>query len=150
MALAIAGKARSKARTATQGSAAYSARRAAKIGIQMTVLLLAQAAGVDVEAIRRLGGLSQAELARVSGYSARAIAGWEAGAPLAGAGRRAMIELRRLLSALAELMPAAEIGNWLRNPNPSFDDISPMHVIERGESDRLWEMIHQIGANVAN
>jgi len=111
---------------------------------------LAPTAGVDVAAIRRLGGLSQAELARVSGYSTRSIAGWEAAAPLTGAARRTMVELRRLFAALAELMPAGEVGNWLRNPNPSFDGMSPMHIIERGESDRLWEMIHQIDANVAN
>src|SRR2546423_1690409 len=52
--------------------------------------------GIEVAMVRRLSGLSQAEFARVSGYSTRAIAGWEAGGTLAGAARRRMIELRRL------------------------------------------------------
>ena len=117
---------------------------------QMIGLDPTPAAGLDVAAVRRLSGLSQAEFARVSGYSTRAVAGWEAGAALAEPARRRIIELRRLFRALAELMPANELGNWLRKHNAAFEDLAPMHVIERGESDRLWEMIHQIDANVAN
>ena len=147
MTLAIATKLRLKTKAPRQSPRlarqVAHAKRKASLGVAPTN-------GVDVAAIRRLGGVSQAELARVSGYSTRAIAAWEAGAPLTGAARRTMVELRRLFGALAALMPAGELGNWLRNSNASFDDLAPMHVIERGESDRLWGMIHQIDANVAN
>jgi transcriptional regulator with XRE-family HTH domain len=110
----------------------------------------ANAAGVDVADLRRMSGLSQEEFARVSGYSTRAVAGWEAGGSLAEPARRRVIELRRLFRALAELMPTGRVGSWLRTRNAAFGDLAPAHVIERGEADRIWEMIHQIDANVAN
>jgi len=51
---------------------------------------------------------------------------------------------------LAEIMPPAKLGEWLRTPNPAFECQSPIQVIERGESDRLWQMIFQIDTNVAS
>jgi hypothetical protein len=56
----------------------------------------------------------------------------------------------RLLKALSEFMPAGEVGKWLREANEAFEGHSPLHLIEHGQSDRLWQMIHQIDANVAN
>jgi hypothetical protein len=31
---------------------------------------------------------------------------------------------------------------WLETPNEAFDGSTPLQVIERGESDRLWRMIY--------
>jgi hypothetical protein len=56
----------------------------------------------------------------------------------------------RLMAALSEILPPGQLGEWLRTPNPAFEGQPPLQVIERGESDRLWQMIHQIDANVAN
>jgi transcriptional regulator with XRE-family HTH domain len=106
--------------------------------------------GALVAAIRAASGLSQEEFARLTGYSTRAVAGWEAGKPLARAGRRRFAEIGRLLKALAELMPPGQVGRWLREPSGEFDGQTPMQVVERGEADRVWQMIHQIDANVAN
>ena len=106
---------------------------------------------VDPLAFRMLAsGLSQAELARVTGYSLRAIAGWESGKPLSASARQKMIEAHRLREALAQIMPPNELGVWMRTPNPAFEGQTPIQVIERGESDRLWRMIVQIDANVAS
>jgi len=107
-------------------------------------------AGVSVKAVRERLGLSQEELGRVTGYSIRSIAGWEAGQALSAAARQKLTETDRLGAAVAELMPAGALGDWLRTPNPAFEGQSPIQIMERGESDRLWQMIFQIDANVAN
>lgn len=103
-----------------------------------------------VAGIRLASGLSQDEFARLTGYSTRAVAGWEAGKPVARAARRRFAEIDRLLKALAELMRPGSIGRWLRQPNEAFEGQTPMQVVERGEGDRLWQMIYQVDANVAN
>ncbi|MCI0378681.1 MAG: XRE family transcriptional regulator [Gemmataceae bacterium] len=105
---------------------------------------------VKVGEVRNLLGVSQDELARITGYSIRAVAGWEAGKKLSEAARQKLVETERLRAALTELMPAAELGEWMRTPNPAFEGQSPIQVIERGEADRIWRMIIQIDSGVAN
>ena len=46
--------------------------------------------------------------------------------------------------ALAEVVPASQIGPWLDTLNPAFDGSTPLQVIERGESGRLWPMIGEL------
>jgi len=94
--------------------------------------------------------ISQEDLARITGYSVRAIAGIEAGNAPSKSAARKFKEVTRLLTALSELMPAAHVGEWMRRPNDAFQGQSPLHIMERGEADQIWEMIHQIDANVAN
>ena len=60
-----------------------------------------------------------------------------------------MTEIERLTSALAQLMPSSQVGDWLREENDAFGGRPPVALIERGESDRLWQMIHRIDANIA-
>jgi len=36
------------------------------------------------------------------------------------------------------------IGPWLKEPNPAFDGSTPVQVIERGETDRIWRMIYEL------
>ena len=105
---------------------------------------------VKVSDVRKLFGVSQDELARITGYSVRAIAGWEAGKKLSEAARQKIVETERLRSALVELVPLAELGGWMRKPNPAFEGQSPIQVIECGEADRIWRMIIQIDSGVAN
>ena len=94
--------------------------------------------------------MTQDELSRITGYSIRAIAGWEAGKRLSDAARQKVVETERLRAALAEIVPPAELGEWMRTPNPAFEGQSPIQVIERGEADRIWRMIIQIDSEVAN
>jgi transcriptional regulator with XRE-family HTH domain len=105
---------------------------------------------VNVSDVRRLLGVSQHELSRITGYSIRAIAGWEAGKRLSDAARQKVVETERLRAALAKIVPPAELGEWMRTPNPAFEGQSPIQVIERGEADRIWRMIIQIDSGVAN
>jgi hypothetical protein len=81
---------------------------------------------------------------RLVGASRRAVATWLAGNPPNRANQRNVSEMSRLFDALAEVVPASQIGPWLDIPNPAFEGSTPLQVIERGESDRLWRMIWEL------
>ncbi|MCC5805070.1 MAG: DUF2384 domain-containing protein [Opitutales bacterium] len=52
-------------------------------------------------------------------------------------------ELARLIEALADVtQDRNEVTAWLQEPNEAFEGSTPLQVIERGESDRLWRMIY--------
>jgi hypothetical protein len=53
-------------------------------------------------------------------------------------------EVTRLFDALADIIKGGVIGEWLQRPNKQFDGSTPLQVIERGETDRLWRMIWQL------
>jgi hypothetical protein len=54
--------------------------------------------------------------------------------------------LQRLIDALLDLFDAAAIGEWFDVPNQAFGGLKPIEVIERGETDRLWQMIFELKA----
>jgi uncharacterized protein (DUF2384 family) len=59
--------------------------------------------------------------------------------------RVAAIVPEELLQALADLtQDREEVTAWLQEPNEAFDGSSPLQVIERGESDRIWRMIYYL------
>ncbi len=111
---------------------------------------LQSASNIRVEVVREKLGVSQIELARLTGYSLRSIAGWEGGRALSESARQKIVETERLRTALSQIVPHGKLGEWLRSSNPAFEGQTPIQVIERGESDRLWRMIFQIDAGVAN
>lgn len=86
--------------------------------------------------------LIRPDLTRLTGYSLRAVDKWAAGGRPGSAARKQMKELGRLFDALADLMEPGYIGEWLKAPNPAFDGSTPLQVIERGETDRIWRMIY--------
>jgi Antitoxin Xre/MbcA/ParS C-terminal toxin-binding domain len=47
-------------------------------------------------------------------------------------------------------VPADELGDWMRTPNPAFERQTPIQMIDRAEAERIWRMIFQIDAAVAN
>jgi hypothetical protein len=57
---------------------------------------------------------------------------------------RGVVEAWRLFSGLTELVPVSEIAVWLESPNPAFDGLTPLQVIEQGESDRIWQVIWEL------
>ena len=74
----------------------------------------------------------------------------EAGRTLSEASRQKVVETECLRAALAELVPADELGEWMRTSDPAFEGQTPIQVIERGEADRIWRMIFPIDSGVAN
>ena len=92
--------------------------------------------------------LTQAEFARLLAVSVRSLVTLEGGtAPLGPVARR-LTELERLTIALSEVIKKDSLGKWLQTPNPAFGGSKPLEVIERGESDRLWEMVYFLRSGV--
>jgi DNA-binding XRE family transcriptional regulator len=94
--------------------------------------------------------LTQPEFAKLLPASPRTVATLERGGPATDTLARRLTELERLTAALGEVMRADSIGAWLKVPNPAFGGLKPLEVIDRGEGDRLWEMIYFLRSGVAS
>lgn len=95
-----------------------------------------------VSDLRKDFGVSRKIFARLSNFSERAIANWESGTAISPNIKRQMQELKRLRQALAGVMEADYVGEWLQEPNEAFGGLKPLEVIERGQTDRIWRMIY--------
>ena len=89
-------------------------------------------------------GVTQGTFTRLTGFSPRAVANWAQGQKPSTSTERRLIELNRIFESLEELIAKAAIGPWLKEPNPAFDGSTPLQVIERGETDRIWRMIYEL------
>ncbi len=94
--------------------------------------------------------LTQAQFAPVLSVSIRSLATLEAGSSPTSAVARRLGELARLQQALAEVVDPKAIGSWMLRPNAAFDGFKPLEIIERGEVDRIWAMIHALRSGVAS
>ena len=100
----------------------------------------------DVDALCSTYKLRREELGRLTGFSLRALAEWAAGKLPSQPARRRLHEVRRLLDALTEIVELKAIHQWLHQPNEAFDKLTPLQVIEVGEIDRLWAMVHDLSS----
>ena len=87
-------------------------------------------------------GVRQETLSRMTGFSSRAVAEWARGKEPSAPAKKAFVEMDRLFDALARLMKSKDVGRWLKQPNPAFDGSTPVQVIERGQTDRIWRMLY--------
>jgi DNA-binding transcriptional regulator YiaG len=101
-----------------------------------------------VEVVRRKLGLTRKMFSRLTGFSERAIATWESGGKPDEPGLRRIREIERFQAKLAQVVAPDEIAHWLDRPNKAFDGLKPLEVIERGEIDRLWNMIYYLESGV--
>lgn len=99
--------------------------------------------------LRELLKFNRALFARLIPVSERSLADIEKGKPASEPVRRSIAQLERLVSALEEVVEPSAIGDWLKHPNSAFDGLKPLEVIERGEIDRIWQMIYQLRSGVA-
>ena len=106
-----------------------------------------QALTPSLKQIRESTGLTQPELARLLGLSTRWVAAQEA-SPADALQDRKVAEIVRLLEALSQVVQPKSIRAWLGNPNPAFDGLKPVEVIERGEVDRIWRMVFYLESGV--
>ncbi|HLQ43443.1 MAG TPA: hypothetical protein VK137_01835 [Planctomycetaceae bacterium] len=104
--------------------------------------------GVSARELRAQLGLNRRLFSRLTGYSERAVADWEAGKELSDSTRQRLTEIQRLQRALARVMKSEFVGAWLQAPNPAFEGLKPIEIVERGEIDRLWRMIHRLEAGL--
>jgi DNA-binding transcriptional regulator YiaG len=100
--------------------------------------------------LREKLGLTQPEFAGLLPVSVRTLATLEKGTPATDPVARRLTELERLTKALSEVVREGTIGKWLKTPSPAFGGLKPIEVIDRGESDRLWEMIYFLRSGVAS
>lgn len=98
--------------------------------------------------IRSSLGVTRELFARLTGFSVRAITGWEAGRPIREAGLRRVKEMGRLRATLAEGMREEFIPQWLEAPCEGLGGLKPVEVLERGEADRLWRVALLIGSGM--
>jgi len=97
-----------------------------------------------VARVRGKFGLTLEKFARLANVATRTLSTWERADELDESRLRPVRELDRLHDALADLVPADEIGPWLERPNDGFGGGKPMELIERGEADRIWRMVYQL------
>ncbi len=81
---------------------------------------------------------------RLVNVSERTIAKVESSSDEADKLRRPYNEVYRLWQALSEVVDADAFGAWFQTPNDAFDGAKPLELIERGEIDRLWNMVFQL------
>jgi DNA-binding transcriptional regulator YiaG len=122
------------------------ARTTQKAGITGMLQTLAQRglAGIAVKDLTHRYGISCDTLTRMTGFSLRAVSNWSQGSKPSSSTARRLTEIKRLFAALENLVSPDAIGPWLKEPNPAFDGSTPLQVIERGETDRIWRMVYEL------
>ena len=106
----------------------------------------ASAEDLSLREVATAYGVRQETFSRLTGFSLRAVAHWMAGKTPGAAAKIRVTELNRLLTALAQIIEPSAIEGWLQKPNPAFEGSTPLQVVERGESDRLWRMIYDLAS----
>lgn len=92
---------------------------------------------------------TQQQFSAISGISVRKLSAIERGEQRPNPDDiRRFNELRRLREELAHVVAPSVIGDWIRMPNQYLGGHSPAHLIEAGESDRLWRLIWQLQDNI--
>lgn len=56
----------------------------------------------------------------------------------------------QLHKRLSRVVKASAIPAWLEKPNQAFDGFTPIELVERGEIDRLWDMIYHLESGAAS
>src|SRR6184192_172151 len=72
--------------------------------------------------------MPQPVVVRMTGFSPRSVAKWSEGVMPSPKQEKALVEMDRLLDGLSRVMQPAQIGQWLKRPNPAFDGSTPLQV----------------------
>jgi DNA-binding transcriptional regulator YiaG len=97
-----------------------------------------ESGGEKLARLRGTLGWSRSQLAHVMNASDRAIVNWEAGDPMSPVYAAKLREIQSVFNELKQLMKPNEIGSWLRTEMEEFDGRTPVELISRGETGRLW------------
>ena len=100
--------------------------------------------GLDIKEFCESYGVNQDTFTRLTGFSPRAVVHWAQGRKPSASTERRLTELGRLFDQLEKFVSGENIGPWLKEPNPAFDGSTPLQVVERGETDRLWRMLYEL------
>lgn len=89
-------------------------------------------------------GMPREAFGRLVNVSTRAIADVEATKKKVDKLQRNYVEVQRLCDTLSEVVEPSSLSEWFQTPNSAFGGSKPLEVIERGEIDRLWEMVYRL------
>lgn len=98
----------------------------------------------SMKTMRDRFGIRQTTQARMLGVSTKTASSLSGGTTPSAQTARRLTELKRLLSALAEIVEEDVIAEWLETPNEVLGGLKPLEVIERGEVDRIWQMVYAL------
>lgn len=104
--------------------------------------------GVPRLELRNRLGMARDLFGRLVNVSVRTIADVESEQKEPEKFLRNYIEVKRLCDSLSEVVEPASLGDWLKTPNDAFDGFKPLEIIERGEVDRLWDMLFRLRSGV--
>jgi DNA-binding XRE family transcriptional regulator len=98
--------------------------------------------------LRQKLGMAREVFGRLVDVSTRTIADVEATQKKVDKLRRNYIEVQRLCNVLGEVVDAACLGEWLKTPNDALNGFKPIEIIERGEIDRLWDLVYRLRSGI--
>jgi transcriptional regulator with XRE-family HTH domain len=124
-------------------------RRPALVAVSDTLPIVEGSLGRALQLRARLA-MSRESFARLVPMSTRSLASVESGKAPSPPVLRQLKELRRVIDALGEVIQQDAIGPWLEQPNEAFGGLKPREVIERGEVDRIWQMLFYLRSGIAS
>jgi DNA-binding transcriptional regulator YiaG len=130
--------------TTLKRASGYGAARSRAYRFLNTVQTAGRLRGLDVKEFCDSYGVNQDMFTRLTGFSPRAVAHWAQGRKPSASTERRLSELGRLFEELEKFVAGENIGPWLKAPNPAFDGSTPLQVVERGETDRIWRMLYEL------
>lgn len=92
--------------------------------------------------IRKVGKLSGADLARVTGVTDSTVRSWLAQTRTPGREpTERLLELAAIVDRLRAVMEPEYISLWLRKPHLDLDDEKPLDVIAKGEYRKVSRLV---------
>jgi hypothetical protein len=121
--------------------------RTAKSGAMQFVRVIKVGRESKLELRERLK-MRREDFSRLVNVSVRAIAAAERDQTDVTKLQRPYAEVGRLYEALGEVVEPKAIGPWFVTPNQAFGGMKPIELIERGEIDRLWDMVYRLQSGI--
>jgi hypothetical protein len=89
-------------------------------------------------------GMNYDMLARALSVSRRSVSLWLAGQEPERINRVRIKEFARLIAELRTIVKPEKLKDWWNKPVSNFGGSTPLQVLERGETDRIWRMIWEV------
>jgi hypothetical protein len=98
----------------------------------------------QLAALAKDAGMNYDMLAKALSVSRRSISGWLSGQEPERINQVRIKEFGRLVAELRGIIKPEKLKTWWSQPVENFGGSTPLQVLERGETDRLWRMIWEI------
>jgi len=98
----------------------------------------------QLSSLAKEAGMNYDMLAKALSVSRRSISGWLSGQEPERINRVRINEFGRLVAELRIIIRPEKLKSWWNQPVANFGGSTPLQVLERGETDRIWRMIWEI------